>query len=788
MLDPFLSEALRRLDQWLLQVCDEEERRAQLLAGDGSSGWAGVRNLARPEVARLAFAERPMDIEILPAGDHAIHRIGRALGLEACEREALLLILAAHVEPRYQSLYAVLQDDLTERRPTERVVMTVLGREPHRRRLLTESLSAAGRLVLGGVLLREPGVFAPLACPLRLPDDMLSALLGSEAPAIAGAVSQDWHEGEGGLGSTQTWQVIHGPGDRIGLAHRLAGDGARTLVVRVPPEASMAVQVCRAAWRVGLAADCLPVVDLSDLDEPGALAAARAVEGLVRRLGGRAWLLSRGALDLTATHVECEPTVWSERRDAWLAEASRRGAPLPPEAGERLATRHRLQPAEVREVFDQAVAHDEASLDDTAEHLRRATVLHTVRVTPRRGFEDLVVRDTTQDALQRLVYYVRNRDRVADERGLDHRYQMQRGPIVLFSGRSGTGKTLGAEAVAKALGRPLHIVDLARLISKYIGETEKQIDDVLTQGERASSVLLFDEADVLFSSRMEKASNASEHFANMVVGYLLQRIERHDGLVILATNLRHAIDEAFLRRFQFRIEFPLPEAEERRRIWELMLPDGVQRADDVDLATPARLHRLAGGEIRNAALKAIFLAERDGQPVSQDHLDRAVALELLELGRISRREAHHGRDGGPAPDRGQLLRRAIDALQDVLEAYLRPRFLKEIHIVQGSPTDEALAGKRPAVSLALFRLARQRGATGLRIGLIASTWSHRAEEEHELLGVVHEALSTTAHLDLLGRRASLRVQESHDFDLLHRFWSSHDHPVRASVVLDLEMD
>ncbi|MCB9947540.1 MAG: AAA family ATPase [Rhodospirillaceae bacterium] len=792
MLDPFLSEALRRLDRWLLQVCDEEERRARLLAGDGSGGWAGVRNLARPETAALAFAGPPMDGPLLPPGDHAFHRIGTALGLEACELEALLVALAPHVEPRYQSLYAVLQDDLNERRPTERVVLAVLGREARRRRCLSESLRPAGRLIQGGFLVREAGVFAPLACPLRLADDMLSALLGGDRPPIPGAAHQGWAAGEGPQAGRQAWQVIHGGGDRVGLARQLAGEGVRIVDVRVPPDGSLAPLVCRAAWRVGVAADSLPVIDLAGLDDHEALAAARSVEMLVRRLGGRAWLLARNPLDLSAPHVDCRPMAWSGRRDAWLGEARRRGTPLTVDAGERLATRHRLQPAEIREVFDRTPGDDEAALDQTAEHMRRAAVLHTVRLVPERDFDDLVVRDTTREALERLVFYVRNRDRVAEMRALEHRYQLQRGPIVLFSGRSGTGKTLAAEVIAKSLGRQLHVVDLARLVSKYIGETEKQIDDVLTQGEQASTVLLFDEADVLFSNRMEKASNASEHFANMVVGYLLQRIERHDGLVILSTNLRHAIDEAFLRRFQFRIEFPLPEPGERHRIWELMLPPGVERAGDIDIDTLAARHRLAGGEIRNAALKAIFLAEQDGRPVGQAHLERGVALELLELGRISRRPPDGGDAGGtgtlPEPDRGQLLRRCADVIQDVLEAYLRPRFLKEIHIVQGSPTDETLAGKRPAVSVALFRLARRRGAAGLRVGAIVSAWSHRAEEEHELLGVVHEALSTTGQLDLLGRTASLRVQESHDFDLLHRFWSSHDHPVRASVVLDVEID
>src|SRR5690606_30965169 len=152
--------------------------------------------------------------------------------------------------------------------------------------------------------------------------------------------------------------------------------------------------------------------------------------------------------------------------------------------------------------------------------------------------------------------------------GLEHRFRLQRGPIVLFSGRSGTGKTLGAEIVANELRRPPHVVDLARLVSKYNGETDKNIHEVLAAGERAGAVLFFDEADSLFSQRTE-VSNSNDRFANLEVGYLLQRIETHDGLVILATNLRQSIDEAFLRRFHTRVEFPLPGPVERRKIWEI---------------------------------------------------------------------------------------------------------------------------------------------------------------------------------------------------------------------------
>jgi hypothetical protein len=789
MLDAFLTEALRRLDARLIDVCDQEERRAKLLAGDGSPGWAGVRNLARPPVRDLEPPELALREPLLPRTDHVLRRVGDALHLDECELETLLVVLAPHVEPRYQSIYAVLQDDLSQPQPTERLLYTVLGREPHRRKILRQSLGPAGRLLRSGLLARRAGSFPPLARPLELSEDTIATLLGSTAPPVPHALAQHWGGGSGPEVSHAAWQVVYGAGDRAALAMALAGEATAVVEVLVPAPPGDAAAACRAAWRVGVCTGALPLLDLTNLDERDLPAVARGVEALVHGLGGRAWLLCRDPLPLTVPHVEATSPAWADRRAAWLDEARRRGAELGAAAAGRLATRHRLGTPEIRQAFEAAGSWEAAALDDTAARMGVEHVRHSIRTVPRRTFGDLVLRDTTRDALDRLVHYVQHRDQVAEDLGLEPRYRLQRGPIALFAGRSGTGKTLAAEAVAWALQRPLHTVDLARLVSKYIGETEKHIDEVLSQAERASAVLFFDEADALFSNRLEKASSSSEHFANMLVGYLLQRIELHDGLAILATNLRHGIDEAFLRRFQFRVEFPLPEADERHRIWELMLPAGVGRADDVDLRRLAHTHRLSGGDIRNAALKAVFLAHRRGGPVTQDDLDHAVALELLEMGRLSRRAQRMGPHGQAlAADRGELLRACLDDLHDQLDAALRPRFLKEIHLVHGSPTEERLAGKRPAVSIALFRLAARRGADGLRAGLIVSAWSNLAEEESELLGVVHELLSGMRLAPARGRDARLRVQESHDFDLLHRFWSSHEHPVRASVVVDVEIE
>ncbi|MFE9656974.1 ATP-binding protein [Micromonospora sp. NPDC006431] len=545
-----------------------------------------------------------------------------------------------------------------------------------------------------------------------------------------------------------------------------------------------------AAWRVGLATGAHPVLDLRAWPDERLEPVADELDALVRDIGGRAWLCTRGPLAHRLPHVEARVPGFAERRRAWQDEAAARELALSAEAAAGLASRHRLDVPAIRAVFAAAGSLPGLAerLEAAAERLRPVEVPRSLRITPRRTFDDLALPHTTRDALDRIVHYVRRRDGLAEQQGLSRRFPVDRGPLVLFAGRSGTGKTAAAEAVAHALRRPLHTVDISQLLSKYIGDSEKHIDEVLSHAQEQSGVLLCDEADALFSSRTEQSQNAGEHFANVLVGYLLQRIERHDGTVILSTNLRHAIDDAFSRRFSFRVEFPMPSPSERLRIWQLMLVPGVPQEDGLDLKRLAERHVLSGGDISNAALRAIFLADREAVPLNQDHLDRAVATELLEQGRLSRRPALGTPDGTLGePDRGQLVRALTDRLEAELTGQLRRRFLKEIHLVHGSPTEQALAGRRPAVSLSMFRLAARRGTHGLRTGFIASAWSVLPEEEYELMGVMHEVLTTMELTELAGQAATLRMQESYDFDLLHKFWSSHDRPVRPSVVFDVEV-
>ncbi len=248
-----------------------------------------------------------------------------------------------------------------------------------------------------------------------------------------------------------------------------------------------------------------------------------------------------------------------------------------------------------------------------------------VEVPVEAGWDDLVLPADRRVMLEEFLLWVRHRETVVDEWG----GASLGGPVALFAGPSGTGKTLAASVLAGVLGWPLYRVDLGRLVSKYIGETEKNLNALFDGLHGRRAVLQFDEADALFARRGE-VKEARDRYANMEVSHLLSRIERHQGPCILTTNLRKQIDGAFTRRFQMVVEFPRPDAAARARLWDRLLPPRAPRHPEVDVEALGRGVVLTGGGIRNAALHAAYLAARDGEPICLRHIATGVWRELAK--------------------------------------------------------------------------------------------------------------------------------------------------------------
>jgi SpoVK/Ycf46/Vps4 family AAA+-type ATPase len=256
-------------------------------------------------------------------------------------------------------------------------------------------------------------------------------------------------------------------------------------------------------------------------------------------------------------------------------------------------------------------------LDELAQHIE-----------PRAAWADLVLPEHQLRSLREIATHVRRRSKVYEAWGFASKGTRGLGISALFTGASGTGKTMAAEVLASELKLDLYRIDLSQVVSKYIGETEKNLRRVFDAAEESGAVLLFDEADALFGKRSE-VKDSHDRYANIEVSYLLQRMEEYRGLAVLTTNLKTALDKAFLRRLRFVVQFPFPDAQARARIWEKIFPPDTP-TENLDAGKLARLS-VAGGNIRNIALNAAFLAADEDAPVTMAHLLRAARGEYEKL-------------------------------------------------------------------------------------------------------------------------------------------------------------
>lgn len=254
------------------------------------------------------------------------------------------------------------------------------------------------------------------------------------------------------------------------------------------------------------------------------------------------------------------------------------------------------------------------------------------KVRPKCSWMDIVLPDEQISQLREICSQVKHRHKVLGTWGFDKKLSRGKGLCSMFSGSSGTGKTMAAEVIANELGMNLYKIDLSQIVSKYIGETEKNLKSIFFEAQKSRDIIFFDEADSIFGKRSE-VKDAHDRYANIEVSFLLQQIEEYEGITILATNFSKNVDDAFLRRLQFVVDFPYPDEEHRRRIWQVTLPAELPLDSDLDFYATARDIKLAGGNIKNIALNAAFYAAEDGTSVGMKHVIRAAAREYQKLGR-----------------------------------------------------------------------------------------------------------------------------------------------------------
>jgi AAA+ superfamily predicted ATPase len=557
--------------------------------------------------------------------DDPLSRLCDALALTPGEELCVAAAWWAEADPQFAILLGCAHDDGGRRHASAALLRLVL--EPFALEA-PGSIDDTGVLVAAGVL--EPGAGAGGA--LRLTPTARLVLDGGAPVALKPPVPAPPR-----LAATCTALAGHLRTGRGGivLLEGPAGIGRRGVAAEAALDAGLIpVGSQRPAAELKLLAHLRLVVPV---------VAAEAVAEL-------GWTAEDGPLiawgpaaprEWNAYVVKLPPPTYEQRAQRWvdvLSEASLEPdetAQLAPS----LAARFAFTEADIDAVAGRATldaAWNDRPLDGPLvwEAARRQPqhVLERIAalVTPVFSLDDLVLAGETEAKLRELVAHVALQHVVLDDWGFRRRMPRGQGVAALFTGPSGTGKTTAAEALARELGQDLYRIDLSAVVSKYIGETEKNLATAFDEAERASAVLFFDEADALFGKRTE-VRDAHDRYANLEVNYLLQRVESFTGLVVLTSNRPAALDEGFLRRLRFVIRFDAPDAALRRRLWERSFPDSARVAElDWDALAAAEL---AGGSIQSAALAAAYLAAGDGGVITEQHLAHALLREHQKLGK-----------------------------------------------------------------------------------------------------------------------------------------------------------
>lgn len=626
------------------------------------------------------LAQRLLDEQVGPVPAR-LRRLCHLFELDTFEREALLVCLAPDVDLRYERLYAYLQDDVSRRRPTVDLVLRLLG-VPGRESSAAErtALSPAGRLMRRGLLVPppadEPGQASLLARPLRIEERIVDYLVGSdrldvrlepfgrlysaEDTAASWSLPDDLRLGLVRLLSDKQDRLLYlcGPAAaaKRGTARAASAQAGRPLLLVdaqsvVASLADRAGTLLAAALREALLQDAILALDGFDAllaDDANATLALGALRraladsrGTTLMLGElrwepSAWLPSRAGLRL-----DVAPLAAGDRVRLWRSQVD---GQLPSQAVSDLASRYRLVEDEaIHAVTTEARSRAELRGSAEIELIDVEAAARTIatppleglarHIEPRYGWDDIVLPTDGLAQLREMCARARHQMTVLEHWGYGRKHARRRGTTALFAGPPGTGKTMAAEIVAGALGLDLYRIDLSAVVSKYIGETEKNLERIFRAADQGDAVLLFDEADAIFGKRSE-VRDARDRYANVEVAYLLQRLEVYEGLAVLTTNLRGNIDEAFVRRLDCVLEFPLPEEPERLQIWRRAVPREAPVGDDVDLEFLARKFKLAGGHIRNIALTAAYLAAEDQLPIGMKHFARATRREYQKLGKL----------------------------------------------------------------------------------------------------------------------------------------------------------
>jgi hypothetical protein len=625
-----------------------------------------------------------------------LDRITQTFDLSLFERQVLIACAAAEIDLGFESLYAYVQNDVNRKWPTVDLLLRLFSSSALDRIALRDSLSLHGALLRNRLaIFADDSQGRTLHAPARglsLDEHILDFLLDHAGPdrrlrSFASLLAPRSALADLLLPEpliTSLMRAVHStPPPPLILLYGPAGSGKRTAVEAVSHamEQHLLIADLRAAVSQPLTLDeCLPLLQRDAALHRATLFLAHAdsLEPDARRrllylLGGDQTAANTDLYqpltfvgstppDSSAMHSATPAGALSftlpvpsyqARIDLWHTALARTGLPLLAVDVTSLSSRFILTGGEINGACVEAAGtltlhhpdlhhpqHAALTMPVLSAAVRNQSshALHQLaqKVESVHTWSDLILPRRAMQQLRDVCSSAKFRHIVYSEWGFDRKLAMGKGLNVLFCGPSGTGKTMAAGILAVELGLDIYKIDLSTVISKYIGETEKQLGLIFKEARSSNAILFFDEADALFGKRSE-VKDAHDRYANVETAYLLQKIEEYEGIVVLTTNLRKNIDDAFARRLHHVIEFSFPDAAQRLLIWTNLLPAAAHCDPEIDFGFLARQFDLSGGAIRNIALAAAFLAAEQQSPIRMEHFILATAREIIKLGRIPSR-------------------------------------------------------------------------------------------------------------------------------------------------------
>ncbi len=620
----------------------------------------------------------------------ALPHLTRLFNLTTFEEQSLVVCLAPELDGKYEKLYAYIQDDVTRRKPSIDLALKLLCSAPQEKMAARRAFGVQGPLLKYRLLQvsndSADGPVPLLSRSLTLDDGIVDFLLDQRRidrrlEPIAHLIFPQARD-------TRDWAVetLHGRmwdficshfSDRRTTIQNLVfylygpyGAGKRCLAESVCHKLGLPLLVADAvkmlaahlpfsetAWLLGReaalqsAALCVENLDSLLLEEDKHQSQLKWLAETVRTfsrlaflLGGRAWKPCQFFREQAFIDVEiCVPNDRS-RRLLWEQYCRPRHRFAEDIDLGSLASKFRFTPGQIQDAVRAAQqqacwrspADTRVSMGDfyaacRAQSNQKLRLLAR-KIEPRNTWDDIVLPADQLAQLREICNQGKYRHIVYGDWGFDRKLSLGKGLIVLFSGPSGTGKTMAAEIIANELHLDLYQIDLSQVVSKYIGETEKNLSRIFDEAQTSNAILFFDEADALFGKRSE-VKDAHDRYANIDIAYLLQKMEEYEGISVLASNLRRNMDDGFLRRITFTAHFPFPDEESRRRIWQTIWPPEAPLGEDLDVAFLARQFKLTGGSIKNVAMAATFLAADNGGPVTMAHLLQAMRREFQKMGK-----------------------------------------------------------------------------------------------------------------------------------------------------------